>query len=219
MPAKHQIHRPFSILKELLDQGKVRLAPDSDKPLSPPRNVDGALSEEEAFHQAMEEVLPLGWSEAPLRLSQPIELKRGDESEAQALAQLEAFVNGKGELDPFATGEGVEGVATRRGRNYLGRLKKGEFSVQAHLDLHGMNPAEAKDALERFIRRSIANGHSCIRIIHGRGKHSPNEPAVLKAHVTRWLSSRRMGRQVVAFASARWTDGGSGALYVLLCRK
>ncbi len=218
MPPQPQIHRPFSMLKKLLEQGKVRLAPDSDKPLSPPRNVDGALSEEEAFHQAMDEVRPLGWSEAPLRLPQSIELNGGDESEAQALTQLEAFVDGKGEFDPFATGEGVEGAATKRGRSYLGRLKQGEFSVQAHLDLHGLNSEDAKEALESFIRRSIENGHSCVRIIHGRGKHSPNEPAVLKVHVTRWLSSRRIGRRVVAFASARWTDGGSGALYVLLTR-
>lgn len=219
MPPKRQIHHPFSTLKKLLDHSKVRLAPDSDKPLSPPRNVDGALSEEQAFQKAMEEVRPLGWSEAPLRLPQPIELKGGDEGEAEALAQLEALVDGKGELDPFATGEGVEGAATKRGRNFLGQLKKGDFSVQAHLDLHGLNPVEAKEALERFIRRSIKNGHCCVRIIHGRGKHSANEPAVLKAHVTRWLSSRRMGRQIVAFASARWTDGGSGALYVLLPRQ
>jgi DNA-nicking Smr family endonuclease len=40
----------------------------------------------------------------------------------------------------------------------------------------------------------------------------------MKREVTRWLSSRRLSRTVVAFASARWNDGGSGAVYVLLYR-
>jgi DNA-nicking Smr family endonuclease len=211
-------HRPFSILKKLVHQGQVRLAPSSDKPLAPPERVDESLSEEEAFRQAMEEVHPLGWSQAPVRLPGPIEIPQRADDEKEALSQLKAFVEGRGGLDPFATGDGVEGAATRRGRYYLGRLKNGEFSVQAHLDLHGMDPAEATQELERFIRQAIWQGHSCVRIVHGRGKHSSSEPAVLKSHVTRWLSSRKMSRFVAAFASARWMDGGCGALYVLLYR-
>jgi len=205
-------------LKRLVERGEVRLAPQSDKPPSPPCHVDDSLSEEEAFRQAMEEVRPLGWSEAPLRLPEPIELRGGDAGEEETLRRLKAFVDGEGEWDVFATGEGVEGAATRRGRLVLGRLRRGEFSVQAHLDLHGMDPAEASEEMESFLRRAIAQGYSCVRIVHGRGKHSSSEPAVLKAHATRWLSSRKMSRYVAAFASARWWDGGSGAVYVLLYR-
>jgi DNA-nicking Smr family endonuclease len=82
-----------------------------------------------------------------------------------------------------------------------------------------MDLAEAKQKFESFLRESQQLGHSCVRIVHGRGKHSSSEPAVLKTHLSRWLSSRKMSRVVVAFASARWTDGGSGAVYVLLYRK
>ena len=222
MPPEPKISRPFSVLRELVSRGEVRLAPENDKPVAPPRHVDASLSEEEAFAQAMGEVRPLGWSKAPLRLPRPIELpgsgdeEGNEEGEKEALRRLEAFVNGEGDLDPFATGEGVEGAATEHGRRYLGRLKRGEFSVQAHLDLHGMDIAKATEELERFLRRAVALGHCCVRIVHGRGKHSANEPAVLKTHVTRWLSSRKTSRSVTAFASARWLDGGSGAVYVLL---
>jgi len=221
MPPNAKISQPFSILRKLVERGQVRLAPESDKPLAPPRHVDASLSEEEAFTQAMGEVRPLGWSKAPLRLPRPIELRGSDEEEGEkeALRRLAAFVDGEGEWDPFATGEGVEGAATERGRRYLGRLKNGEFSVQAHLDLHGMDLAKATEELERFLRQAVALGHCCVRIVHGRGKHSSSEPAVLKKHVTRWLSSRRMSRSVAAFASARWFDGGSGAVYVLLYGK
>jgi DNA-nicking Smr family endonuclease len=73
-----------------------------------------------------------------------------------------------------------------------------------------------RPALERFLRESQRLGHSCVRIIHGRGMHSESEPSFVKREVTKWLSSKRLSRTVVAFASARWTDGGSGAVYVLL---
>jgi DNA-nicking Smr family endonuclease len=221
MRTKPRISQPFSVLRQLVERGKVRLAPDSDKPVAPPRHIDASLPEEEAFRRAMGKVRPLGWSKAPLRLPRPIELRDSgeEEGEEEALRRLTAFVDGEGEWDPFATGEGVEGAGTLRGRRYLGRLKKGEFSVKAHLDLHGMTPATASEEMERFLRRSVALGHCCVRIVHGRGKHSSSEPAVLKKHVTRWLSSRRMSRYVVAFASARWLDGGGGAVYVLLYTK
>jgi DNA-nicking Smr family endonuclease len=218
-PKSSSSHRPFKVLKELVGRGKVKLAPDTDKVIEPPSKVDDSLSDEDAFHQAMEEVRPLGWSKAPLRLPGPIEIPERADDEREALARLQALVEGRGELDPFLTGEGVEGAASRRGRFHLGRLKKGEYSVQAHLDLHGLGLSEAKERFEAFIREAQKNRYSCVRIVHGRGKHSSTEPAVLKIHLTRWLSSRKMSRAVVAFASARWTDGGSGAVYVLLYRK
>ncbi|MFQ5789364.1 MAG: Smr/MutS family protein [Acidobacteriota bacterium] len=215
-------HRPFRALRELVERGEIRLVPSTGKPARPPKKVDASLSDEEAFRQAMEEVRPLGWSETPLRLPRPVHISSRAEDERgamEALTGLQALLDGEGELDPFATGEGVEGAPSRRGRSYLGRLKKGEFSVQSHLDLHGMNLEEARRRLEAFVREAVRQGHSCVRIVHGRGRHSRGEPAVLKTHVTRWLSSKKMGRNVVAFASARSVDGGGGAVYVLLCRK
>jgi DNA-nicking Smr family endonuclease len=223
MPSKSKhpgSHRPFEALKELVDQGKVKLAPETDKLVAPPERVDASLSDQEAFQQAMEDVKPLGWSETPLRPPRrPIEIPERSSDETEALSRLQALVEGRGEVDPFLTGEAIEGAASTRGRFHLGKLKNGDYSVQAHLDLHGMGLAEAKQKFESFLRESQQLGHSCVRIVHGRGKHSSSEPAVLKTHLSRWLSSRKMSRVVVAFASARWTDGGSGAVYVLLYRK
>lgn len=213
--------RPFKGLGDLVRQRKIRLSPETDKLEPPPKvaEADDSLSDEETFRQAMEEVRPLGWSEAPLRLPGPIEIPERARDESEALTRLRKLVTGRGELDPFATGEGVEGASSERGRFHLGKLKKGDYSVQAHLDLHGLDLEEAKARFEAFLRRSQHLGHSCVRIVHGKGKHSAAEPAVLKTHLTRWLGSRKMSRTVVAFASARWKDGGSGAVYVLLYRK
>lgn len=213
-------HRPFEVLKSMVEGGKIDLAPSTDKLVPPPRRVSSALSDEEAFASAMSDVRPLGWSATPLELPSPVEVRtRSEDGEPEALAELNAFVEGRGEMDPFATGEGVEGAWTRRGRRYLPRLKRGDFSVQDHLDLHGYDAEEAKEALEGFLRRAQHRGHTCVRVIHGRGTHSESEPALMKVEVTRWLSSRRLSRLVVAFASARWKDGGSGAVYVLLYGK
>jgi DNA-nicking Smr family endonuclease len=40
----------------------------------------------------------------------------------------------------------------------------------------------------------------------------------LKEHVQFWLSHGRLGRLVLAFATAPAVDGGAGAVYVLLRR-
>jgi DNA-nicking Smr family endonuclease len=209
---------PFKILRELVGRGKVKLAPETDKIIAPPPKVDGSLSDEEAFRQAMGDVRSLGWSETPLKLPGPIKIPARSKDEGEALARLQRLVEGRGEIDPFLTGEGIEGAATKRGRLHLGRLRKGDYSVQSHLDLHGLTLDDAKERFEAFIRESQKQGYNCVRIVHGRGRHSSSEPAVLKTHLTRWLSSRKMSRIVVAFASARWKDGGSGAVYVLLYR-
>jgi len=205
-------HRPFEILRDLLDRDALasarRNAPESRFPPT--------LTDDEAFQLEMKSVRPLGWSQKPLSLPAPVELPRRGDDEADALAFLTAFVAGRGELDPFATGEGVEGASSREGRRFLARLKRGDFAVQGHLDLHGFGREDARPALERFLREAQRLGHSCVRVIHGRGTHSETEPSLMKREVTRWLSSKRLSRTVVAFASARWKDGGSGAVYVLL---
>jgi DNA-nicking Smr family endonuclease len=207
------------VLKELVERGKLGLAPPTDKgALPPPRKIASGLSDEAAFAAGMEGVTPLGWSATPLSLPRPFELPRRADDESEALEALSQFVAGRGEMDPFATGEGVEGAPGLDGRRYLPRLKRGDFSVQEHLDLHGFDRHDAREALVRFLREAQRKGYTCVRIVHGRGTHSECEPSLMKREVIRWLSSRRMRKTVVAFASARWRDGGSGAVYVLLYR-
>lgn len=211
-------NRPFEVLKELFDDGPLELHPETDKLVPPPRKVDAELSDQEAFASAMEGVEPLGWSETPVKLPPPFEVPTWADGESEALDELRAFVAGSGEIDPFASGEGVEGARSTTGRRFLPRLKNGDFSVQDQLDLHGFVLDDAKELLEQFLKRARQRGLSCVRVVHGRGKHSPSEPHAMKRAVTRWLTSRRLRRTVAAFASARWQDGGSGAVYVLLYR-
>ena len=96
------------------------------------------------------------------------------------------------------------------------RLKRGAYKIGSELDLHGMNSETAKLALHRFLNDCQQYGIRCVRVIHGKGLRSSNQGPVLKTRVDRWLRRRQ---DVLAFASARPQDGGSGAAYVLLKSK
>lgn len=99
------------------------------------------------------------------------------------------------------------------GRRTMRKLARGNFSVQGEIDLHGMTVSEASIALRDFINESCLRGHSCVRIVHGKGLGSGRGGPVLKGKVDIWL---RRWEQVLAFVSARQVDGGTGAVYVLL---
>lgn len=120
-------------------------------------------------------------------------------------------------VDPDTIETGDELVYARPGlrRSTLRRLRRGEFVVTAELDLHGHTAGAAHAALARFLPESRRLNQTCVRIIHGKGLRSPGKKPVLKAKIYRWLSRRD---EVLAFASARPVDGGTGAVYVLLKR-
>ena len=93
------------------------------------------------------------------------------------------------------------------------RLRRGEWSIQRELDLHGLRTEDAREALAAFIRDVVKAGQRCVRVVHGKGLGSPGKVPVLKGKVLRWLVQKR---EVQAFVQARPADGGAGALIVLL---
>ena len=95
----------------------------------------------------------------------------------------------------------------------LRKLRRGQYAVDAELDLHGMVVSEARMALSAFLADCRASGARCVRIIHGKGLSSPGGKPVLKSRLNGWL---QRCDDVVAFSSARPVDGGTGAAYVLL---
>jgi DNA-nicking Smr family endonuclease len=136
----------------------------------------------------------------------------------EVIEQLALLVGGSGHFDLADSDEFIEGAITGLDRRIVARLRAGEYAIQSHLDLHGMVRSEAKPALERFILSSRRAGKRCVLIVHGRGLHSKDQIPVLKESVQVWLSRGRIAREVIAFATARPHDGGTGAVYVLLRR-
>ncbi len=95
----------------------------------------------------------------------------------------------------------------------LRQLKRGQFSIQDDIDLHQMNAAAAQATINMFLAEARQRGLRCVRIVHGKGLRSRAAGPVLKALTDRMLRRRD---DVVAFASARPMQGGTGAVVVLL---
>jgi DNA-nicking Smr family endonuclease len=96
------------------------------------------------------------------------------------------------------------------------RLRRGQWSIQSQIDLHGLRRDEAREALGAFVRQALRQGQRCVRVVHGKGHGSPGGEPVLKAKVQRWLAQCA---EVIAFAQATGPQGGAGALVVLLERR
>lgn len=99
------------------------------------------------------------------------------------------------------------------GEDVIKKLRRGEWVPQDKVDLHGLRSDEAREALASFLRRSVRNGVRCVRVIHGKGIGSPDKLPVLKGKVRSWLVQKE---EVIAFVQARESQGGAGALMVLL---
>ena len=115
-------------------------------------------------------------------------------------------------------GERVYGLAPGVDAAHLRRLRRGEPAADRELDLHGLAAEEAREDVAFELRDAFDAGERCLRIVHGRGAHSPAGP-VLKQALLEWLQQPPLAALVLAFASAPPAQGGAGALLVLLRRR
>lgn len=99
------------------------------------------------------------------------------------------------------------------GTDITRKLRRGEWSIQGQIDLHGLRSDEAREALAGFIREAVRQGWRCLRVVHGKGLGSPGKEPVLKSKVQRWLVQKS---EVLAFVQAKPSEGGAGAMLVLL---
>lgn len=201
------------------------------KPPPPPKPPDPqaidrrkkiALEDEEKlFSDAMEGVNPISRDNCverslPNPCQQTFEISlEGENGDAEALSQLISLVeNGEG-FNIVDTSEYIEGTGYNIHPEIARRLHQGNFSIQAHVDLHGLKEEDAREIFQRFLRWAVQTGKRGVLIIHGRGLSSPSEP-ILKTRVVEWLTHGPWRKWVIAFCSARLCDGGAGATYVLL---
>lgn len=99
------------------------------------------------------------------------------------------------------------------GPDVVKRMRKGYWPIQDEIDLHGLRRDEARDGIGAFLRKAALRNFRCVRVIHGKGFGSKSQEPVLKSMVHSWLVQKD---EVVAFCAARPSDGGDGALIVLL---
>lgn len=100
----------------------------------------------------------------------------------------------------------------------MNRLREGQMSPEAHVDMHGLNALQAFEELKFFIRNSWYKGLRIVLAVTGRGKNSPAGQAVLRRKIQTWLTQEPFKRVVLAFCTALPQDGGPGSIYILLRR-
>ncbi len=165
------------------------------------------------FARAVGQVTPLPKTPSAARAGAqppPLPLQQKLDDEAALKASLSDEFDAESLLD---TDEALSFRRPGIGRDVVAKLRKGGWSVQAQLDLHGLRQDQAREALATFVREAVKTGLRCVRVVHGKGLGSPGKTPVLKSKVHSWLVQKN---QVLAFVQARPAQGGAGALIVLL---
>lgn len=136
--------------------------------------------------------------------------RMAEQDEAQALAEFRLGLH----EEMLLPGDVLSYRGDRVSPHVWSLLKKGEYSAQEELDLHGLPLRDAETVLRSFLRDALKHGVGSVRIIHGKGSGSDGAP-LIKNLVDRHLRHRK---EVVAFHSAAARQGGTGAVIVLLVR-
>ncbi len=172
-----------------------------------------ALRERNAFALAVGPITALperGHALLPRTLPAPLPLQRQRDEQAVLRESL------SDEMDIESLLETDAALAFRRpgvGPDVVTKLRRGQWSIQAQIDLHGLRRDQAREQIGLFLRDANRRGLRCVRVVHGKGNGSPGKQAVLKDVVRRWLVQKA---EVLAFVQARASEGGAGALVVLL---
>ena len=181
--------------------------------LAAKRHADGDIDLAQAFAD-VERLRPRSRVSHALPRPKPIPAQRiADDADALSASKYGA----EPAPNTWEIGQELEAGQTflRRGlgTDILRKLRRGEWSVQSVIDLHGHTIDEAHDALADFLDDARGHGYRCVRVIHGKGLTSPNREPVLKGKVRAWLTR---WDEVLAYCEAPQNGGGSGAVLVLL---
>lgn len=112
------------------------------------------------------------------------------------------------EFQPLLATEGaVRYVRSDVDHFELKKLRRGDYSPEIFLDLHGLTQQQAKQELGALIAACRREHIFCASVMHGHGKH------ILKQQTPLWLAQHPL---VMAFHQAPKEFGGDAALLVLI---
>lgn len=173
---------------------------------------------DDEFRKAMADVRPIAARarrRVALRRSPPAPEARQRRHDERAV--LRELLAGPVSLDHLLeSGEELSFLRHGLSRQLLRKLRRGHWVVEGELDLHGMNRTQAVEQLGLFLRACATRHLRCVRIVHGKGLGSRNREPVLKNTLHKLLPRRD---DVLAFCQAPATQGGGGALLVLLKKR
>jgi DNA-nicking Smr family endonuclease len=228
--------RPFEELKELIENKTLDSGPCLDDAIDADgeardknkntynilcdiEDLPEPISEKDLFLAAMADVEPIhrGDRLEPVAVSR-VSTDAGNDPDVETLQQLNNLVDSGEGFVVADTPEYIEGTGYHIHPEIAKRLHRGDFSIQSHIDLHGLGAEDARVAFENFLKDAVTTGKRAVLVVHGRGLSSANQP-VLKTKVIEWLTQGPWRKWVIAYSSARSCDGGAGATYVLLRRR
>lgn len=216
---KQFFNKPLKGLVKVLKDSNPRTGPVSS-PCLPDRTAEEG--NQDLFQMAMKDVIPLRDNKdkiirPPVKKDKsPDQLHGHKEMEREYLSYM---LEEPAAWDISFSDEYMEGAVSAVGPRIMKRLKRGEFSIQEYIDLHGLTRKEAEDVVNKFIIQSHQKGLRCVLIVHGRGLRSVDHEPAIKKELPVWFKRGILKRIVLAFVTARPCDGGAGALYVLLKKR
>lgn len=208
-----KIFSSLSELKKVQKQLKAHVEMKEEEKKRQKKQAQAAQAEQNLFRQSMKGVKPLKTQPRVILhypKPQPVPAQK-QEDEKQVLHDS---ISDEFDIESLLdTDEALSYRSNGIGPEVIRKLRRGYWKIQDELDLHGYRRDDARNALNDFLRDCGKNGIRCVRVIHGKGHGSPGKTPVLKARV---LSALAQKKEVLAYTQARASDGGAGALIVLL---
>jgi len=168
--------------------------------------------EQQIFALSVGPIVPMRATSPPVHKPRPQPAARQRERD-EAAVMHEAISDEFDAESLLATDDALSYRQPGIGPEVVRKLRRGVWAIQAQLDLHGLRREEARERLNAFLHDAHRAGLRCVRVIHGKGNGSPGREPILKRKVQTWLVQKK---DVIAFTQARASDGGTGALLVLL---
>ena len=167
--------------------------------------------EAELFRAAMSDARPLRSHNRSL-VSRKAPEARPHQLLLDEASVLRELLSGNLEPEDLETGEELLYLRPGYPQRLLRRLRGGHYSSADSIDLHQMSEKTARQVLLQFLEQATRQRFGCVRVVHGKGLRSRGQPKLkqMTNHVLRRHPA------VLAFASCRPVEGGTGAVNVLL---
>ncbi|MDD3845399.1 MAG: Smr/MutS family protein [Syntrophorhabdaceae bacterium] len=210
------INKPFSELSRFLKEHRIKVK--KEPTASRTKEAAPAPQEEERLlSEAMEGVRTIRRGERKIRAKKhaPVMAPSRENEEERLLREVLADHS---VINVTNLPEYMEGCVEGINPLIMEKLRKGEFSVQQVIDLHGLSIESARETFEYFLSDAVRKGLRCVKVIHGRGLRSKRDP-IIKDYLKTWIVRAMHRKWVTAFSNATMAEGGPGATCILLRSK